>query len=137
MACVLNIEVKTAANPLLSALSPAIRPIAIRKTFLSCGFLRIATAAPGKKKRHKKEVAGLVSGVERGLSKERLWPVYNSEDWCSVREHTEPKREQKPSFVISTNAYVFVCVLTHRQTLSPNLAYDRSAKVSPNEEQEC
>jgi len=39
-------------------------------------FLRslfaVFEGAPGKNKRHKKEVAGLVSGVESGVSKERL-----------------------------------------------------------------
>jgi len=42
-------------------------------------------------KRHKKEVAGLVSGVESDLSKERLGIAYNSRDWRSVRQHTKLK----------------------------------------------
>jgi hypothetical protein len=38
-----------------------------------------------------KEVAGLVSGVESGVSKERLCQEYNYPDWRSVRQHTKPQ----------------------------------------------
>ena len=55
------------------------------------GLSRSLRTVPGKNKRHKKEVGGLVSGVESGVSKERLRQAYNSGEWRSVRQHTEPQ----------------------------------------------
>jgi len=54
---------------------------------------------PGKNKRHMKEVAGLVSGVESGVSKERLGPEYNYRNWRSVRQHTQPQTITNESYV--------------------------------------